>query len=369
MESDRPGGLIEGSGMQGEPTELHAPARRLTSAEQWQLMIPQMGYMALIRNLRNFDKAGIPESVANKIAQRIADPAQVARSRQLPFRFYSAYINAPSLRWGYALEQALQACLPNVPELPGRTLILIDTSGSMESFLSERPDSRPRRGKGRRGGSPDEPPPVRPKRVQAAALFGLALALKNPETVDVWGFADGQFRVTGIGPGQSLLRAVEAFSRCIGNAGHGTQIALAARMCYGAHDRVCIFTDMQTFAESPGFALRWGGWNGPGGVGDVSSAVPARVPVYAFNLAGYEASAMPVGGGWNGPGGVGDVSSAVPARVPVYAFNLAGYEASAMPVGGGNRHELGGLSDATFRMIPVIEAGRSARWPWEEEAA
>ena len=148
MEPDRPLGLIEGPGVQGEPKELRS-ALRLTPAEQWQLMIPQMGYMALLRQLRAFDKAGIPESVANKVAQRIADPAQVARSRQLPFRFYSAYINAPSLRWGQALEQALQACLPNVPELPGRTLILIDTSGSMESFLSERPDSRPRREIGR----------------------------------------------------------------------------------------------------------------------------------------------------------------------------------------------------------------------------
>jgi hypothetical protein len=40
-----------------------------------------------------------------------------------------------------------------------------------------------------------------------------------------------------------------------------------------------------------------------------------------------------------------------------------------MPAGHGNRHELGGLTDATFSLIPNIEAGLAARWPWEEAAA
>ena len=29
-----------------------------------------------------------------------------------------------------------------------------------------------------------------------------------------------------------------------------------------------------------------------------------------------------------------------------------------------NRIEFGGLTDATFRMIPLIEAGRNADWPF-----
>lgn len=66
---------------------------------------------------------------------------------------------------------------------------------------------------------------------------------------------------------------------------------------------------------------------------------------------------------------VGDVSASVPARIPVYGFNLVGYRHSAMPAGHGNRHELGGLTDATFSLIPNIEAGLASRWPWEEAAA
>ena len=71
--------------------------------------------------------------------------------------------------------------------------------------------------------------------------------------------------------------------------------------------------------------------------------------------------------GWSPP--VGDVSASVPTHIPVFGFNLVGYRHSAMAAGRGNRHELGGLTDATFSLISNIEAGLAARWPWEEAAA
>lgn len=60
----------------------------------------------------------------------------------------------------------------------------------------------------------------------------------------------------------------------------------------------------------------------------------------------------------------GEVTSAVPASVPLYGFNLGGYRAGAYDAGAANRIELGGLTDATFRMLPLIEAGRRADWPF-----
>jgi hypothetical protein len=47
-------------------------------------------------------------------------------------------------------------------------------------------------------------------------------------------------------------------------------------------------------------------------------------------------------------------------------WNMAGYKGGAMPSGGGNRHAMGGLTDASFRTIPLLESGSSARWPWEQ---
>ena len=43
----------------------------------------------------------------------------------------------------------------------------------------------------------------------------------------------------------------------------------------------------------------------------------------------------------------------------------AGYQAGHGPSGSGNRHTFGGLTDAAFRMVPLLEASRNARWPWE----
>ena len=39
-----------------------------------------MGYMALLRNLRNFDEAGLPDDAAEAVTARLADPEQVAKS-------------------------------------------------------------------------------------------------------------------------------------------------------------------------------------------------------------------------------------------------------------------------------------------------
>src|SRR3954451_21080564 len=105
---------------------------------RWQSVIGSMGYMALLRNLRNFDEAGVPDDVAASVPARLADPEEVARSRQLPLRFLSAYRAVPSLRWAWARDQALGLSLAGVPSPPGRTLVLVDRSGSMFGPLSRR---------------------------------------------------------------------------------------------------------------------------------------------------------------------------------------------------------------------------------------
>ncbi len=276
---------LRAAGMTWEDV-LSLAGSTVDKARLWQALIPSMGYMALLRNLRNFDEAGVSDGVSAKVAARLSNPAQVARSRQFPFRFLAAYEQAPSLRWGHALDKALRASLANLPALGGRTLILVDTSASMtQRAFSARSTMTP---------------------AKAAAVFGVALAAKG-EKVDLHGFADGVFRHE-VAVGGSVLKEVDRFVARTGEVGHGTQIAGSLRASYRRHDRVVIISDMQTVDRG--------------------------------------------------------VSEAVPASVPVYGFNLGGYRAAAYATGSGNRHEFGGLTDATFRMIPLLEAGRNASWPW-----
>ena len=57
-----------------------------------------------------------------------------------------------------------------------------------------------------------------------------------------------------------------------------------------------------------------------------------------------------------------DPGKAIPADIPLYTFNIAGYKSGHSI--GENRVTVGGLSDAAFTMIAAIESGRDG-WPWE----
>lgn len=257
-------------------------------AAAWEAVIPSMGTMALLRNLRNFDEAGVSDAVAERVAAKISDPEAVARSRQFPFRYLAAHQHAPSLRWAYPLERALGHSLGNVPALPGRTLVLVDRSGSMWCPLSDR---------------------SRLNRADAAAVFGAALALRAEEaTLVQFGTTSKEVAYRG---GESVLKVLERFE----NLG-GTYTAEAVRRHYAGHDRVLIVTDEQ---------------------------------------ASYTDRGAP--------------TDLVPDTVPVYTWNLAGYRVGHAPSGSANRHTFGGLTDAAFRMVSLIEGGRDAAWPWVSATA
>ena len=124
-------------------TELSAKGN---TKEVWNELIAsgKVGYMALLRNLRNIIKSG---AEITPVLQILSDPERVRKSRQLPFRFYSAYLtlsdeNILSGNTHRALEKALEVSVENMEQIPGRTLIAIDVSGSMGSRISRRSEVR-----------------------------------------------------------------------------------------------------------------------------------------------------------------------------------------------------------------------------------
>jgi TROVE domain len=271
------------------------------NAVAWQAIIPSMGYMALLRNLRNFDQAGVPDSTAEVVAAKLTDPEQVGRSRQFPFRFLSAYREA-GLRWSYPLEKALALSLGNVPALKGRTLVLTDRSPSMWNYkFSERSDM---------------------DWADAAALFAAAIALRaeSADLVEFW----GDSRRVPFRQGESVLKLTEKFS--YQPAPGGTDIPRAVREHYAGHDRVIIVTDEQTRS----------GW------------LPS-------NMEHHGGSHQTL------------IDDLIPHSVPLIMFNFGGYRHGAAPSGSGTRITLGGLTDASFRIIPLLESNRDGCWPWEVE--
>ncbi|MCP4224334.1 MAG: TROVE domain-containing protein, partial [Actinomycetia bacterium] len=72
-------------------------------AAAWESVIPTMGVMALIRNLRNFDEQGVSQAGVEIVLDRITDAEQVARARLFPYQVWAAYSHAPSDNWKRAL--------------------------------------------------------------------------------------------------------------------------------------------------------------------------------------------------------------------------------------------------------------------------
>lgn len=121
-------------------------SERGNTKEVWNELIAsgKVGYMALLRNLRNIVKA---KAQLEPVLARLSDPEQVKRSRQLPFRFYSAYRtllneNLMTDEIRDALEKALCASVANMELIPGNTLIAVDVSGSMRNPISAKSEVR-----------------------------------------------------------------------------------------------------------------------------------------------------------------------------------------------------------------------------------
>lgn len=119
---------------------------RGNTKEVWDELISsgKVGYMALLRNLRNIVKSG---ANIEPVLAVLSDPTQVKKSRQLPFRFYSAYRTLESeclmtLAIHKALEAAIAESVSNMEPIMGRTLIAVDVSGSMRRTISRNSDVR-----------------------------------------------------------------------------------------------------------------------------------------------------------------------------------------------------------------------------------
>ncbi|MCX4596068.1 TROVE domain-containing protein [Streptomyces sp. NBC_01549] len=272
----------------------------------WEAIIPSMGVMAIARNLRNFDEAGVSDAVAAQICARFADADEVRRSRMFPFRWWAAYKHAPSLRWAHALEQALGHSLTNVPRLSGSTLILVDRSPSMfPGYHFSTPNSSDI------------------TLAEQAAVFGSALALRaEAPTLVEFGGSSKQLAVP---KGGSILKLIEQYGQ-----DDGTDIPSAIKKHFDLlrHNRIIIVTDEQTRP----------GW------------LPSNMDRYG----GMQET---------------QIDDLVPKHVPVYMWNMAGYKPGAMPSGAAGRHTLGGLTDHAFRMVPLLEAGRDCDWPWMQTTA
>lgn len=93
----------------------------------------KLGYLALLRNLRGMMDAGVDAGLV-----RDAILARKGAGRVLPFRYVAAARACPQME--PHIDAALCAAINEAAALPGRTIVLVDVSGSMDCKLSAKSD-------------------------------------------------------------------------------------------------------------------------------------------------------------------------------------------------------------------------------------
>lgn len=247
--------------------------------EIWAWAASRMPYMALLRNLRNLVDAEIPDAAMLAALAKIADPEEVRKSRQFPFRFLSAarvfgdpsgravkeIRQAKPSRWTQpaldALDGAAKAACDELPDLPGVTAIFLDDSGSMSSPVSAQSSL---------------------SLVDAAAMLASVLAYCSDD-VRIFAFSN-DVRAAHYRRGDSLLTNM---SRMVSPQGGATNAFLCPAMlerCGIVPSRVILVSDMQCW-DSGGYgnSLRdqW-----------VRYKAGRAIPFYSINLAGTAEAQM-----------------------------------------------------------------------------
>lgn len=295
--------------------------REAAFTKTWEELIDsgRVGYMALLRNLRNILKANVSPAHIEHVCKVLSDPVQVQQSKQFPFRFLSAYRQLENVRtsgfkgsfmnmvksfvrgdqWMVgsileALERAAAASAANISGFDADTRVLIacDVSGSMCVPVS---------------------------RASTVQYYDIGLVLgmllrSRCRNVKVGMFGD-KWKVINV-PVSNILSNVQYLRERAGEVGYSTNGHLVIEDLISRRlvmDKVMLFTDCQL-------------WNSHADGGDIEQA-------------------------WK------QYKSKVAPYARLYLFDLAGYGQSPIRVLEDDVHLIAGWSDKIFQVMESIEHG------------
>jgi hypothetical protein len=182
-----------------------------------QLKEGKLGYMALLRNLRNMNQAGVDEKLVKD-----AIKARKGADKVLPFRFVAAARHAP--KYEKELDQALVTNLENGEKLKGKTVVLVDVSASMTfANVSAKSDMT---------------------RMDAAATLG---AVIPSEDLEVYSFSNDVKEV----PPRKGMAGVDAIIRSQHHSGTRLGNAIKSVTETTDFDRLIVITDEQSHDTVP----------------------------------------------------------------------------------------------------------------------
>lgn len=317
--------LIREAGLTWENVVSHLG----NAAAVWELCVGVMGEMALTRNLRNFEQAGMSAEAWDRVESRLM---AVEDSVQLPFRYFSAEREVSSDRAKALLAALMDKAVAKLADLPGDTLVLVDNSGSaLGCAVSKRSDLRV-------ADAGNTLAAVLAKRLGSRCRVGVfgdslvwvpldpeATALALKKRIDAVGRDEERSEYGAL--------AIPSYRKGAG-VGGGTEtglwFALDDVTKKGVRfDRIIFLSDLCCYTQ-----------------GDNGTAANCGVNLEAYFGKGATVQAM-----------VERYRATVSKGCRAYSVNLAGYGQSQLAPGDARSHLLSGWSDKVVDLIRGLEAG------------
>lgn len=233
----------------------------------------KLGYMALMRNLRNILQADVDIQTIEQVTNYLSNSKAVNHSKQLPFRFLAAYQSLSEIKSHQAtllreaLEQAVKHSAGNIPGFTPDTRLLIacDVSGSMYQTIS-------------------------PKSSIMLYDIGLMLAMLLQQRTDtlITGIFGNDWLPYSF-PTDNILDNVAYLKKIEGKVGYSTngyKVIAYLNQQNIVLDKVLIFTDMQMWnsgKRKESIATEWKHYK---------KHIAPSAKLYLFDLAGYGQSPL-----------------------------------------------------------------------------
>ncbi len=241
-------------------------------SETWEKLIDTEGsgelpYMALLRNLHGILTVGVSADHIKKIVEKLTDPKRVAKAKQLPFRYFSAYSQIREFESPFtgtildALDKAMITSAMNIQGYDENTTVCIacDVSGSMQSTISQR---------------------SKIQNYDIGLVLGMTLQSRCKSVVT--GMFGDSWKAIAV-PKTNILPNVEEFHRREGEVGYSTNghLVLSGLQSKGIKaDKIMMFTDCQmwnSYGSSGQFETNWKAYK----------AFNPEAKLYLFDLSGY----------------------------------------------------------------------------------
>lgn len=236
---------------------------------KWEELIDsnKIGYMAMMRNLRNILQANVSAAHVKKVCEYLSNETAVANSKQLPFRFLAAYREVRNLSSEFvtmvlnALEDAVVLSAKHLKGFDEETRVLIacDVSGSMQKAVSLK---------------------SKVLLFDIGLMLGMLMQSKCKRVVS--GMFGDTWKVINM-PNRGVLSNVDAYYKREGEVGYATNGYLVIKDLIERNvvmDKVMLFTDCQLWNTTKNGESLESTWK-------AYKALAPNAKLYLFDLAGY----------------------------------------------------------------------------------